>query len=180
MTLVWCNDLKGSFVNVVKSSMKKVGGLLLAALMLAGCKKSADCTSAQYKYNFAENRKIDIVRLGGYLLWPQVNSGNNIVFSYSMLGESCIGRSDGPSGEYLVFEIPSNATNFNYSSIDLQTTQCYYGYDEGVGSSNDAIKIVQGTIKGNKISINVWAIEANIVIPGRTDPLSFKRQFNPQ
>jgi hypothetical protein len=102
------------------------------------------------------------------------------VFSYSFIGESCLGRSDGPGGEYLVFEIPASTTNFNYSSIDIQNIQCYYGYSVGDGSSSDAIKIIQGTIKGNKISANAWSIEVNVSIAGRNTPLSFKKQFNPQ
>jgi hypothetical protein len=155
--------------------MKPLGGLLIIVFVISACKKSNDCTAAQYKYNSVENKKIDTVRLGGYLLWPQINSGNNIVFTYSLLSGSCRGRSDGSGGEYLIFEIPGNTTSFNYSSIDIQNIQCYYGY---LGwATSDAMKIVEGTIKGNKLSANAWIIGINIPIAGRGAPLSFKKQF---
>jgi hypothetical protein len=42
------------------------------------------------------------------------------------------------------------------------------------------MKIVEGTIKGDKLSGNAWIIEIIIPIAGRGGPLSLKKQFNPQ
>ena len=103
--------------------MKQISGLFLAALIVAGCEKSHNCTPAQYSYTYSDNKKIDTIRPGGFFLATQVNPGNNTVFSYSFTGQYCQGRSDGPSSEYLVFESLAQAIQFEYSSNNIKDVQ---------------------------------------------------------
>jgi hypothetical protein len=160
--------------------VKRLVIFLFSAVIIIRCQKSNNCTPAKYNYNYSENKKIDTVRLGGYLLSTQINPGTGIVFSYSFRSESCPNRIDGLSSEHLVFEIPPNTANFDYSTADIQNIHCYYESSAGDGSSNDAIKIIQGTITGNKISENNWSVEVNIITPVRSVPLSFTKQFSLQ
>jgi hypothetical protein len=157
--------------------MKQLIVFLICVLAIISCQKNK-CTLAKYSYNFSENRKVDTVRFGGYILSVQIIPGNNIVFSYSLLGESCPNRTDGPSSERLVFEIPAGVTNFEYSDATIQSAQCYYENSSGAGSTNDATRMIRGIIKRDKISANSWLIEVNLAIPLRVVPLSFRQQFN--
>lgn len=136
------------------------------------------CTPAKYNYTFSENKKIDTVRFGGYDLLTQVNPGNNIVFSYSVRGESCPNIMDGGGSEHLTFEIPTSTTNFSYSSADIQAIECYY--ESGSWAGNYLEKVTQGTLKGNKISGDKWDIEINVIIQGGSVHLSFAKDFRLQ
>lgn len=141
------------------------------------CKKN-ECTPAKYSYTFSEHKKIDTIRLGGYLLWAQVNPGTNIVFSYSLRGKSCPNRIDGPSAEHLTFEIPAGTANFDYSGAGIQGIECYYQY--GSWEGNDAVKVTDGTLKGNRISDSEWVVDVDLTIPARGATLSFTKEFGVQ
>jgi hypothetical protein len=160
--------------------MKQLGGLVLAALILMGCKKSDSCTPAQYSYIYQEKKRIDTIRPGGYFLATQINPGNSIVFSYDVVGRFCKGWSDGPSSENLVFEAVPQATHFEYSSNNIKDVQCYYDYYTGDGSNINASKILEGTISGVKISENTWRIEASVLIPNMNKTLTFNHTFKLQ
>ena len=138
------------------------------------CQKE-DCTSAKYTYTFSENKKIDTVRFDGFVLSTQVNSGTSTVFSYVGRGRSCPNWTDSPTSERLVFEIPAGVTNFSYSNTDLQGIECYHQYSSWTGS--DAERVIQGVLKGNKISNNKWDIEVDLIVPVTGVELSFKKQF---
>jgi hypothetical protein len=159
--------------------MRQLIGLLVAVIVVS-CKKSDNCTSPQYSYTYSERKKIDTLRPGGYFLSTQINPGNNTVFSYRFTGEFCKDRSDGPSSEYLIFESPANAAQFEYSSNNIKDIPCYYQYNLGDGSSTEALKILEGVISGIKVSRYTWSIEVNVIIPNMNKTLSFKKTFTLQ
>jgi hypothetical protein len=160
--------------------MKQISGFLLATLIVMACRKSDSCTPAHYSYFYNENKKLDTIRPGGYFLFTQIGSGNNMVFSYHFTGEFCKDRSDGPTSEYLLFEVPSQVTQFDYSSNNIKDLQCYYHYELGDGSTSDAVKILEGIISGVKTSESTWSIQASIVIPNMNKTLTFNHTYNRQ
>jgi hypothetical protein len=85
--------------------------------------------------------------------------------------------SDVGYAEFLVFQIPSSTSNFQFSDAGLETISCYF-YVSCFCAGLTAKPVISGTITGNRLSTGTWLINADILIPGSNKRVVFIKEFS--
>jgi hypothetical protein len=158
--------------------------MLLAGIILLGlsCKKThtEQCPTDVFHYDVYANKKIDTISgaQSGMFVY-QINNGANRVFEFIHDNEPCAHMVDGGYTRYVVFEIPSDVTGFNYAEEDLQVINCYTRvvcFCAGIS----ARAVTHGNIKGQKLASGKWRVQMNITIPGSNETITFDKIFTPK
>jgi len=157
--------------------------LLAGTLYLFACsdKKSGtdDCDPEEYEHTIKANSRIDTLTGGSSIFSFQVNSDpNKNVFIYTHTSERCKMVADAGYRETLVFEVPANANSFSYTNDELKNANTYYKMS--CYCDVNARMVVQGTIKGQKISAAMWTVEADLTMPLTNKNISFNKSFTMQ
>ena len=171
-----------SINNRCQTFMKHLILLAGITLIVLSCKKThtENCPTDVYDYDVYANKRIDTLTppQSGMFVY-QVNNGSNRVFQFTHDNQPCAHVVDGGYTRYVVFEIPSDVTGFNYAEEDLQVINCY---TRAVCFCSDinARAVTHGTIKGQKLSSGKWRVQMNIILPGSTETISFDKNFTPK
>jgi len=157
--------------------MIRVSIALFVILLSLSCEKenTSGCTDDFYAYEILPASKIDTIRNQGGLFY-QINPGNNLVFRYTHAGPDCINMADEEYTEYLVFQVPSGATSFEFRDEQLKVAFSYFRRVCFCGMSSPVIS--SGVIKGTKISATKWNVEINVELPGSSNKIILSRTFS--
>lgn len=98
-------------------------------------------------------------------------NGENILFEYNHSGAQCDDILDDEWGEKLTFIINKETTDFELKDGDVINIKCFY-QEYGVWVNHNQYQIKEGTIKGKKLSENIWEINVSVL----TTPLFANEQ----
>lgn len=141
--------------------MKKILLLLVIASYCLSCSNDDDGNIPDIiTYSFVEDAMIITNEVQGFSLASQ-GEGNNLVFEYRMEEGDDPDIADDEYVETILFEIPLDATSFQYTDEEILDTKMYFSqfcYCDPIGS----IQISKGVLKGEKQNDNSWSIELDV------------------
>jgi len=131
----------------------------LAIILLAGCAKHDDnCTSASEYYTFQTNKSLDTSANR-----VSIVNGNETVFNFRYNYEQCLGVVGGALSRDIYFEIPINTGNeFSYTGEALSNANALAYLVAPIYPALRLRPLVQGTIRGTRLSSAKWHIEASL------------------
>lgn len=90
-----------------------------------------------------------------------IEDGDKILFTHHTVLAQCDDILDDGGSNYLYFAIDKNLDAFEYSDTELLDIACHY--EEKGASSQGAVTVSLGTVKGTKTSDTEWEIDVSIM-----------------
>jgi hypothetical protein len=157
--------------------MIRVSLIFCTILFCLSCKKGSlnGCSKDVYAYEILVSSKIDtLTNQGGFFY--KINPGSNLVFRYAHTGPDCKNIADEEYTEYLVFQVPSGVSSFEYTNNQLKDAFCYFNRICFCPLNTNMIS--SGIIKGTKVSATKWILEINIALPGSSNKIILNKTFS--
>jgi hypothetical protein len=145
--------------------------LLITILFCLSCSrhKSNGCDADLYDYKVLSNSKIDtqVVYNSSYtVVMYHITRGDSLVFQYQHTKDLC--KPAPPSAsytEYVVFELPANASSFSISNNEFKNVNAWYRRTCFCPVTTDRA-IEQGSLEGHKLSGGSWHVQGTVSTPG--------------
>ncbi len=130
----------------------------------AFCACNNRCDSDVETYTFQADKAIEITSDTTSMFdFHTISNGDMIVFIYWHMAPDCRDIDDDEYGEELIFQIPKNLTEFQFTNDELVEAQCRYR-EFGAWAIPYTAPITEGTLSGRKTSDESWEIEVSVQI----------------
>jgi len=141
--------------------MKNIGFyfIILFSLFIA-------CDDAQREseeFTLRSDSQITIPAQSSDFFLVTISPGNNLVFKYNFDVESDPKIADSGFYEEIIFEIDPDIKEFNFTDEELADINCFYR-QSCFCPEVESIRIVEGTISGEKKNSSSWEIKIDVKI----------------
>jgi len=135
---------------------------LLIITALSACNNR--CDSDVETFTFQTDKAIEITSDTSSMFdFHSISDGDMIVFIYWHMAPDCRDVDDDEYGEELIFQIPRNLTEFQFTNEELTEAQCRYR-EFGAWAIPYTAPVTEGIISGLKTSDDRWEIRVSVAI----------------
>lgn len=131
--------------------------LIVILLFLVGCNNDSD----EEFYTFKTNSQIVLTEIDEDYSFVNIDTGDNLVFTYRFVKDDDPDAIDDEYSERIIFEIAKDLTSFSFTNEDIGESKMYFNqfcFCPSIGS----IRIVNGTLQGERINSSKWLITLNV------------------
>lgn len=143
--------------------------LLFLLLFFASCTnkefKKTDFFKKGEQYALYEKASFEAVYDVKKFKQYDLSAGDHLVFVFERNGTTLIEGSDFDVNykEVLLFQFDQKIQSFEFKDADLSKISCYYSWRASSKNLDKvALKVINGTISGNKIKGDLWNIKINV------------------